>query len=866
MTDGKVTVAAAEDTFCTVAGAYKCTVDRMSWGKCNKASYSSALLSQFQYFPGDASAGGSLETADYCPFYNSLSNRVCTNPLDAPTAPKNFQGQVYSALSRCFESTLNQAIDGYSASGPVLGCYDTECTTTDDGKTHRLIIRAKDKDGVSREAYCDAGEAGAAKTMPGDTFKAGGTVKCPDDVASWCTAPPPIDLTPTTTPTPAPSPSSGQQATGGSGTSTTKTPSGSSVGVAVAPSPASTSAEKSPTTGAGTGTGTAATSDTAADPTAWTVEGAILFSALASSADFTKTMKAGLVFTLAVAGRVASSSVTLTISNMRRRLLNGVRVQFTVTVASKRAANQVNVALTSLLDPTNFASLVARLKAATNAFDGMLASGSSSIKIVGVPVVKEPATKVGVKQYVPDAKDSGIAIGVILGALCLIGAVAAVLRERRCGSEDNSTGTEANKRSNITPVAGKWAERREADDGEAYTRNEFIAHFGGTEQWDAAVGMDMETNPMGQPNSPKKDTENTALQVSKPQNTTEHDFDADEDTAGKDAEEKAAAAAAAAKRKKKTAKVPKKSSKKAAASPTTGGGSWASNVTAQAAGAGGKKAAAAKQGRSGKQQKGKSSKTGGKAAKPSGLPPPPARAPLKSPKNSKKKVPVKPDRATPTVAEEAGEKSSASEDGGDGDHTHRSRLIRFYREKAPLKLASVDDTLARFQENEGAMWANLLKKYGPSQYEQAAGKPRVVAEPGGDAESTPERRLADDGSAYTLEEFISHFGSTTEWDAAAAQVVNKEQQKESGSAPHGDDRDPNTSLNTSLKIDVAEEDAEVNDDKGDDGGDEANDVVVPLKPGKPLSPSSPLHSSGIAGSLRSKPSPLSVVGDNDVSR
>ena len=581
--------------------------------------------------------------------------------------------------------------------------------------------------------------------------------------------------------------------------------------------------------GSGTGNGRTATSDiTTADPMAWTVEGAILFSTLASSADFTKTMKAGLVFTLAVAGRVASSSVTLTISNMRRRLLNGVRVQFTVAVASKGAANQVNVALTSLLDPTNFASLAARLKAATNAFDGVLASGSSSIKIVGVPFVKEPAATVGV--YVPDAKDSGIAIGVILGALCLIGAVAAVLHKRRCGSEDSSTGTEANKRSNIAPVVGvvgggSGPERRVADDGEAYTRNEFIEHFGGTEQWDAAVGIPMETNPMSQPQSPKKDTENTTLQVaSKPQNITEHDFDADEDTASKDAEEKVAAAAAPPKKSSKKAaaspttdggswasnvtaqaagaggkKVPKKSSKKAAASTTTGGGSWASNVTAQAAGAGGKKAVAAKQGRLGKQQKGKSSKAGGKAAKPSGLPPPPARAPVKSPKNArKKKEPAKPDRSTPTVAK-AGEKSSAG----------------------------------------------------------------VIADPSGDAESAPERRLADDGGAYTLEEFRNHFGSTVEWDAAAAQVVNNEMQQESSSAPHEDGRDPNKSL----KIDVAEEDAEVKDDNGDDGGDEANDVVMSLKkPGKPMPPSSPLHSSGIASSLRSKPRPLSVTGDKDVSR
>ena len=56
---------------------------------------------------------------------------------------------------------------------------------------------------------------------------------------------------------------------------------------------------------------------------------------------------------------------------------------------------------------------------------------------------------------------------------------------------------------------------------------------------------------------------------------------------------------------------------------------------------------------------------------------------------------------------------------GGNCHTHRSRLIRFYREKAPHKVAGVDDTLVRFEGKEGALWVNLLKKYGPSKFERA---------------------------------------------------------------------------------------------------------------------------------------------------
>jgi hypothetical protein len=46
-------------------------------------------------------------------------------------------------------------------------------------------------------------------------------------------------------------------------------------------------------------------------------------------------------------------------------------------------------------------------------------------------------------------------------------------------------------------------------------------------------------------------------------------------------------------------------------------------------------------------------------------------------------------------------------------HDHRARLIRFYQHYEPSKVANVDDALGRYAGKEEALWAQLLKKYGP---------------------------------------------------------------------------------------------------------------------------------------------------------
>ena len=68
--------------------------------------------------------------------------------------------------------------------------------------------------------------------------------------------------------------------------------------------------------------------------------------------------------------------------------------------------------------------------------------------------------------------------------------------------------------------------------------------------------------------------------------------------------------------------------------------------------------------------------------------------------------------------------------------THRSRLIRFYSEKAPDKVSSVDNSLAHFKGNEDVMWATLLKKYGPSKFEVVGPGPGETTHGAVDASSS----------------------------------------------------------------------------------------------------------------------------------
>ena len=61
--------------------------------------YSSDLPARFQYFTEGVNPGrkgGALSVADYCPYYSTLSNRICVDPAQAVKASENYGGQMYA--------------------------------------------------------------------------------------------------------------------------------------------------------------------------------------------------------------------------------------------------------------------------------------------------------------------------------------------------------------------------------------------------------------------------------------------------------------------------------------------------------------------------------------------------------------------------------------------------------------------------------------------------------------------------------------------------------------------------------------------------------------------------------------------------
>ena len=65
--EGGVALSTPTPTFCTTDGARGCTVDRKAVATCNLAPLGESLPAPFQYFPSDATKGGTQATADYCP-------------------------------------------------------------------------------------------------------------------------------------------------------------------------------------------------------------------------------------------------------------------------------------------------------------------------------------------------------------------------------------------------------------------------------------------------------------------------------------------------------------------------------------------------------------------------------------------------------------------------------------------------------------------------------------------------------------------------------------------------------------------------------------------------------------------------------
>jgi leishmanolysin-like peptidase len=142
----------SSDPFCDneVAGEmFGCTQDRGSIARCNLVTLPDDVIADYRYLSGNS--GGSLEIADYCPYYRQFqyaSGRTgnCTNPLNQPDPSTNSDfvgedvfGETYGPSSTCLRQGRTWAKrfrDGRSLRTLSLetygaGCYEVECSRSD---------------------------------------------------------------------------------------------------------------------------------------------------------------------------------------------------------------------------------------------------------------------------------------------------------------------------------------------------------------------------------------------------------------------------------------------------------------------------------------------------------------------------------------------------------------------------------------------------------------------------------------------------------------------------------------------------------------------------------------------------------------
>jgi len=177
----------AREGFCnhTLSG---CTPDHHSLGVCSYSTYSSDLPPEYQYFD-DGSHGGSLETADYCPYYKPFTyTDARTSHCDvAANAPSdNYFAESYGGSALCFESSLSQVVYqngvGFLANGGNqrnTGCHKTRCTS---GVLELEVLRSNGQSG-----WLQCPSAGAHVTPPSD-WQVQGSIRCPELAALLCDA------------------------------------------------------------------------------------------------------------------------------------------------------------------------------------------------------------------------------------------------------------------------------------------------------------------------------------------------------------------------------------------------------------------------------------------------------------------------------------------------------------------------------------------------------------------------------------------------------------------------------------------------------------------------------------------------------
>lgn len=110
--------------FCRTVNEAGCTADMRFQGTCNlNVNPYLSYPAQFQYFAGQAGAGGNDQFADYCPYFQLQSTRDCSNPQSVAYF---FYGERPGSGARCFRGTYQLAA---VQSPPEMhgGCLQTGC-------------------------------------------------------------------------------------------------------------------------------------------------------------------------------------------------------------------------------------------------------------------------------------------------------------------------------------------------------------------------------------------------------------------------------------------------------------------------------------------------------------------------------------------------------------------------------------------------------------------------------------------------------------------------------------------------------------------------------------------------------------------
>ncbi|KAF0700216.1 Aste57867_9270 [Aphanomyces stellatus] len=244
-TPGNSTVVSLDaDVYCTAA-TEACSADTLSRSQCSvTSSYSSALSTSYQYFPGVPTKGGTNSFGDYCPINRAYTQGDCIDAANLLVLP-NYNvtpfGEIYGASSHCAMMTLTRTqMYGYSISNRYAGCYPMTCSV--DSVTHVPTVFITAATGIGTKVTVSCTTKGQQVAVPGFN----GALTCPDpfvlcDVARCTTCASSAmcingQCYPTPTMTPAPTPQAITQAPTAPPTTTL----GATTTVAPSPCPPST--------------------------------------------------------------------------------------------------------------------------------------------------------------------------------------------------------------------------------------------------------------------------------------------------------------------------------------------------------------------------------------------------------------------------------------------------------------------------------------------------------------------------------------------------------------------------------------------------------------------------------------------------